>query len=140
MAIAEFIFDMPPTLNVQIREARTHWSKSAKTKELWTNRICKWAKGGAVFKGEVWIDFEWRVFSRANDADNVSAAAKFVMDGLVAAGVIKGDSLMTIQSPVVHAYGKSPRGEESVRVRISDRPLWRMEETNAADLQCGNPD
>lgn len=138
MAIAEFIFDMPPTLNVQIREARSHWSKSDKTKEIWTKRIQKWAEGAESFQGNVWIDFEWRIHTRNNDPDNVSAAAKFVMDGLVDAGVIKGDSLMTIQSPVIHAYGKAPKGEERVRVRISDRPLWRMEEISAADLQGGN--
>ena len=116
---------IPPTLNQQINSARTHWTKSASAKRKWTGEICKLAKlqGLQQFPDKVWLAFDWQIKNRASDPDNINAAAKYIMDGLVDAGVLIKDSLMVIQSPVVHEYSK---GDGMVLVTISDRPIFEI--------------
>lgn len=114
---------IPPMLNSQIRSARAHWRKSSKAKIYWTNTISYLVHGLTQFPSTVWLDFEWRVKHRGMDPDNVAASAKYIMDGLEKAGVIKKDSLMIIQSPVIHRYGK---GENEVILTISDRPIYQL--------------
>ncbi|MCY7321000.1 MAG: hypothetical protein LH660_04175, partial [Phormidesmis sp. CAN_BIN36] len=105
---------------------------SASTKKKWTAKIAKLARSMPRFPAEVWIDFLWLPKSRANDPDNLSASVKFIADGLVLAGVITKDSLMIIQSPIVHRYEK---GCDTVVVTISDSPIWRMEKADQLEQQ-----
>jgi hypothetical protein len=121
--LVEFVAEMPPRLNEQIRDARTHWSKSAKVKEEETDDIAKGLIGLHQFPGKVWIDFLWMVRNFGSDQDNIEASRKYIMDGMVLAGMIKDDSLMWIHPPTIHDY---IRGDNTVRVRVSDRPLWRL--------------
>jgi len=118
-----FTCPLPPTLNEIVREARGHWSKGAKQKKYWTHQAALACFGLPKFPGEVWLSFEWLVKSRANDPDNLSASAKFICDGMTYAGVITKDSLMVIQSPVIHHYGK---GNDEVIVTVSDRPIYTL--------------
>ena len=131
--IITFECPIPPTLNVQIRTARSHWSKSAEAKRLHTNDVAIRAAGIGKIKGNVWLDFFWLVPSRNADPDNISAAKKYIMDGLVAADVIQGDSLMTIQSPVVDRFSK---GRNQVVVTISDRPIYEIKLIEYPDANC----
>jgi hypothetical protein len=122
-----FTFPLPPCLNEQIDLARTHWSKSASIKKLWTNKIAQLCKSNGKIQGKFYIVFYWQVkFSR--DSDNVNAAAKFIFDGLVKAGIIESDSLMYVQSPVLHFYEKA--GKEQVIIKISETPIFIFEEVN----------
>lgn len=121
--IVEFEADIPPTLNEQIDLARTHWSKSAKVKEEETEEIAKGLIGLHQFHDKVWIDFLWMVRNFGSDQDNIEASRKYIMDGMVLAGMIKDDSLMWINPPTIHDY---IRGDNTVRVRVSDRPLWKL--------------
>lgn len=116
-------YPMPPKLNDQINLARSHWSESSKVKTQWTNDIAVYSYGAPHFPGVVWLDFEWRVKRFTSDPDNVSAAAKYIMDGLVDMGIIVGDSLKVVQSPVVHRFSK---GADEVVVTISDRPIYEL--------------
>jgi hypothetical protein len=117
--------EIPPTLNQQIDSARDHWSISANSKRKWTGKVCAEARlqGLQHFPSKVWLAFHWQVKSRGSDPDNISAAAKHIMDGLVDAGVLTKDSLMVIQSPVVHEFSK---GDGMVLVTISDRPIFEI--------------
>ena len=63
----------------------------------------------------------WKIKNFRRHPDNISGAAKFIMDGLVEKGIITGDSLKFIMSPVLHWY---ERGNNSVEVRIADHPVW----------------
>ena len=123
--IQQFTAPIPPTLNEQINLNRSHWSKGAQSKKQHTQTIALIARSYVLkpFPGKVWIDFHWQVKSFACDADNVAGAAKFIMDGLVNAGVLTKDSLMVIQSPVIHRYS---RGKNEVIVTMSDRPIWEL--------------
>lgn len=114
------IFPMPPKLNQQIREARTNRYKSAETKTQWTNDIAVIAISDSKevkFPEKVWLTFSWEVKTLNNDPDNIAAAAKYIMDGLVIAGIIKDDSLAYIGSPIIHYYAKAKT--EQVTIRIS---------------------
>lgn len=44
------------------------------------------------------VRLEWREPNRRRDPDNVRAGAKFVLDGLVAAGILSGDGWSQIRS------------------------------------------
>lgn len=120
-----FNFPLPPTLNEQIREARSHWSISAKTKTEWTGLIAQEAFGAANFSSKVWIDFVWGLPRFSRDPDNVWSAAKYIFDGLVVAKVIPNDNLTIIQSPVLHWYEKD--ANPSVMVTIADSPVFIFE-------------
>lgn len=114
------ILPLPPTLNQQIDLARTHWSKSAKVKKIWTKRIASLLYDAPQFEGAVWQKFTWFVTFR-NDSGNVSAATKYIDDALVDQKVIKKDNLTIIQSPVLHYYIKRKKGEDDrVEMIIQD--------------------
>ncbi|MGL5922140.1 hypothetical protein [Chroococcidiopsis sp.] len=116
---ASFTSPLPPTLNEQIDYARGNRYKSAEIKKRWTNAIateCGVAKL-PFFPGLVWLSFEWQVKTHARDPDNIAASSKYLLDGMVAAGVIAKDNLTIIQSPIIHHYVK---GSDRVIVTISD--------------------
>lgn len=52
--------------------------------------LAKAAKLTPVGEGQV-ISFEWREKYQIRDPDNIASAKKFVLDGLVVAGVLPGD-------------------------------------------------
>ncbi len=114
------VFPLPPTLNEQIKIARTHWAKSAKTKKDWTNSIAFMSRDLPRFEGKVWVEFTWYLRSFKRDPDNVSAAAKYILDGLVEAGTIKDDSLLIIQTPILHRYVLSEKDEVKISISAHD--------------------
>ncbi|MFB2938682.1 hypothetical protein ACE1B6_25810 [Aerosakkonemataceae cyanobacterium BLCC-F154] len=119
--LSKFVFPLPPTLNEIIGTARTNVYASAKEKRAWTNRIAVECFGRRQFPDRVWIEFIWKIKNFRRDPDNISAAAKFVMDGLVEGGIIQDDSLKFIMSPVLHWYEK---GEDLVEIHLADHPIW----------------
>lgn len=52
--------------------------------------------------GKVEVEMEWREVNRRRDVDNIVSAQKVVLDGLVEAGVIRGDSQRWIPQPPTH--------------------------------------
>jgi Holliday junction resolvase RusA-like endonuclease len=119
--LSKFVFPLPPTLNEIIGTARSNVYASAKEKRAWTNRIAVECFGRKQFPDRVWVEFIWKIKNFRRDPDNISAAAKFVMDGLVEGGIIQDDSLKFIMSPVLHWYEK---GEDLVQINIADHPIW----------------
>lgn len=118
---ASFTCPIPPMLNEQIRLARTHWAKSAQVKKQWTNDVAIECRNLPTFEGPVWIQFDWQLKKFPNvDGDNASASAKYLLDGLVQAGIIPDDSLKVIMSPVVHYYRG---GNNEVIVTLSSVPF-----------------
>ena len=107
-----------------VREGRGE-VKSAEAKKQWTFLCMALSKSVDDFPDKVWLSFNWKIKSRSADPDNIAAAAKYVMDGLVDAGKLKKDSLMIIQTPVIHHYGK---GDGSLELTISDRPIYELVE------------
>ncbi len=131
MTIETFIFPLPPTLNEIVNTARSNRYSSANEKKAWTKSIASDCFGKTKFPDKVWIEFVWKVKSFRRDPDNISAAATFLIDGLVEGGIIRDDSLKFIMSPVLHWYEK---GDNLVEVRIADHPIWNG---NHIDLVMG---
>jgi hypothetical protein len=81
------------------RQARGKGSAYSKMKENLTTLVAYWAKVNELQPVDrADIDFVWVERNRKRDPDNVRFAAKFVLDGLVKAGVLKGDGWAHIGS------------------------------------------
>lgn len=91
-----------------INEFRGGWQAAASTKKQWTNKIAGFIEEcGFTLSDKVWLEFNWYLKNFGRDADNVAAAAKYIMDGVVCGKGIRNDNLTVIQSPVVHYYHRS---------------------------------
>ncbi|OKH36527.1 hypothetical protein NIES2101_36975 [Calothrix sp. HK-06] len=125
--IYDLIMPLPPTMNEIIESARSGWQINAALKKKWTNLIGAFVtECDFELLGVVWIEFHWHLKNYGRDADNVAAAAKFIMDGLQQGRAIKNDNLTIIQSPVPHYYHRS-EGDDGVKVRLSDTPDFLLE-------------
>ncbi|MBD2560655.1 MULTISPECIES: hypothetical protein [Nostoc] len=125
--IFELTMPLPPSMNEIINQARSGWQASAGLKKYWTNLIGEFVREcGFCLDGAVWIEFHWYVKNFGRDSDNVAAAAKFIMDGLVTGQAIRNDNLIVIQSPVVHYYHRSS-GDDGVLLRLSQSPDFLLD-------------
>lgn len=116
---------LPPTLNEMLKAAKANWREYAKLKSEYTRDCELFVIGCPPFPGKIWISCDWRVKTlRRDPADNTPAALKFVLDGLVNAGIIKDDSGYVIQPPVIHQWQVSK--DEGVKVTISDKPIYQL--------------
>ena len=126
----EVKFPLPSTLNEQVRGCRR---KAYSTKKKLTHQSEFYCLGCYKFSDVVWMSFHWIVSFR-RDPDNVAAGAKFILDGMQKAGVIKNDNLTIIQSPVLHWYSRpSAKGKEGVIVKVSDSPQLILDEVKKWD-------
>ena len=117
---------LPPTLNEQIDLARSDWRASASVKKTWTNKVADLTQTvDFSFDDKVWLEYHWHLKTFARDSDNVSAASKYILDGLVDAGIIINDNLTVIQSPVSHYYYRAKT--DGVVLRLSSAPDFLLE-------------
>ena len=117
---------LPPTLNEQIDLARSDWRASAGVKKTWTNKVADLTQTvDFSFDDKVWLEYHWHLKTFARDSDNVSAASKYILDGLVDAGIIINDNLTVIQSPVSHYYYRAK--SNGVVLRLSSAPDFLLE-------------
>lgn len=80
-------------LNTYINKERANKFMAAKIKREETDRViaeCMIQKLKPIDK-PVTVDIEWVTKNLRKDLDNVAFAKKFILDGLVKAGVIEGD-------------------------------------------------
>lgn len=125
--IYKLTLPLPPTMNDIIESARSGWQVNAAMKKKWTSKIGAFVtECDFQLLDSVWIEFHWYLKNYARDADNVAAAAKFIMDGLQQGNAIKNDNLTIIQSPVPHYYHRSS-GDDGVKVRLSDTPDFLLD-------------
>jgi hypothetical protein len=125
--IFELTMPLPPCMNEIINQARSSWQASAELKKYWTNLIGEFVRECEFYlDSTVWIEFHWYLKNFARDSDNVAAAAKFIMDGLVTGRAIRNDNLTVIQSPVVHYYHRSS-GDDGVLLRLSQSPDFLLD-------------
>ena len=89
-----------PSLNEIIESSKTHWSKYSKPKKGYTEIVASFTRQQLkpVRKYPVEITCHWICKDRRQDPDNVSAGVKFLLDGLVKAGIIKNDGFNEIKS------------------------------------------
>lgn len=120
LTTTSIIFDLPPTMNDIIKEARTNHYTSNKLKKEWTDISAIACLGKKKFPGKVWTSWEWHFKNLGRDEDNLAASRKFICDGMVQAGIIKSDNCRTIMTPVLHWHYKDD--SDWVELTISDRP------------------
>ncbi len=118
---------LPPGPNVRVNY---HWRKRAKVDKQWkydTTYAAMEAMNAHQWAG----NFLWPVVNpvvsivhylpdkRRRDADNLRAATKNVMDGLVEAGLIRDDSLDEI-GEVIHTY-EYRKGKPGLKITVASR-------------------
>jgi Holliday junction resolvase RusA-like endonuclease len=80
-------------LNTYVNKERANRFAAAAIKEKETNRVyweCKSQKLGKVIPPVV-LEFKWFTKDLRKDADNIAFGKKFILDGLVKAGVLLDD-------------------------------------------------
>ena len=99
---------LPPTLNEIIDTARRSRNQSAASKKVWTDYIATKALALKPLTDHphVYLECVWYIKNFARDPDNVKAASKFIMDGLVNASVLRDDTLAIVKSPIIHWFQK----------------------------------
>lgn len=82
-----------PSLNDYIAAERRNRHIAAKMKREETKRVSDIAAYlDMTFEKPVHVYFTWAEPNKRRDIDNIAFAHKFILDGLVDAGVLKGDS------------------------------------------------
>ena len=81
-----------PSLNDYVNDERSNRFAGGKVKKQQTQRVQHAARNMPRFRKPVFVTFRWVEGSTRRDWDNVAFAKKFVLDGLVKAGVIGNDS------------------------------------------------
>lgn len=113
-----------PDLNAEINAAKKHWAAYRDKKAEWTWSVCMQVKQQKPPKAPTpaRISFQWFVPNKRKDPDNIAFAKKYILDGLVSAGVLENDSHKQI-----HGFSDSfCVDKENPRVEINIAPLDTM--------------
>jgi Holliday junction resolvase RusA-like endonuclease len=94
-----FSFDLP-TLNDYINTERTNRFKAAQIKKKATqNAFYACIESGLKLEDALYdLSVYWIVANNRRDADNIYFGIKFILDGVVKAGVLKGDGRINIRN------------------------------------------
>lgn len=124
---------IPPTLNeiLAMGKGKAGKWRLSLVKREWTNKLSGFISQSGVRayqpKEAIWIEFVWFV-SFDRDFDNLAASAKFILDALRDAKIIRSDNLTIFQSPVEHWHERSPNDEgEHVIMTLSNTPRHNLE-------------
>ena len=108
-----------PTLNHVINSSKRHWAHYKKIKESATG-LCSASAidqlGRVQIENPITIECEWYWPDRRTDPDNIAHGIKYVLDGLVVAGVIQNDNWKQIHS-IGHTFAI---GDPQVVVTIEE--------------------
>ena len=103
-----------PGLNEIIAISKEHWAKYAEEKHNRTEEIAYLTRSQIKKKyKKVDLTFTWYCKNRKRDKDNIIAGQKFILDGIVAAGVIENDGWRQVGN-ILHYFevdNKNPRVE-----------------------------
>lgn len=82
-----------PDLNQIIEASKQHWARYHDFKRRYTTYVTLVAKTQlqpiTEYPVSIWI--VWHCKNKRKDKDNISAGKKFILDGLVEAGILSGD-------------------------------------------------
>lgn len=105
-----------PAMNEILKAAKSNRYKYSSMKRLHTNRVAYCARGsGTVDQADVTVI--WHCKNRKKDKDNIEAGIKFVLDGLVVAGVLPNDGWRHVRD-ITHKFRvdkQDPRVEIIIR-------------------------
>jgi Holliday junction resolvase RusA-like endonuclease len=96
---------------------RTNRFAGAQLKARMTAIVASQLYGAPVIAGPCYIKFYWKYSSR-HDFDNIRFACKYVLDGMIKAGVLDNDNQKWVLGFDGDYFEKVPKGEEGVTVEI----------------------
>ncbi len=128
------IFDRPPTTNEILNTARTHRMVAAIDKQRLTLRIAQAAKlqypCKIEFKPYLLEEIGYR--TNSSDIDNLTGCLKYVMDGVVKAGILDNDNLAhTRNSLYVHARKTSKNDTLLVQLKLFESAKDYIEQVSS---------
>src|SRR6056297_1866849 len=87
-----------PTMNTIINKSKTHWSEYKKMKDSQDAIIQYYAEQQRIkFFEAVILNITYYRKDKRTDPDNIAAAKKFIIDGLVSAGVLEDDGWAVVK-------------------------------------------
>lgn len=105
-------------LNEHDNANRSNRFAGAALKETMTSLVAYQVKGKPAIAGPCYITFYWR-YSTKHDFDNIRFACKYVLDGMIKAGVLPNDNQKWILGFGGDHFEKVKAGDEGVRVVVS---------------------
>ena len=123
-----FFLDFPlPTLNEMIRTARGNKYAAAAQKKKYTGLVATeiMVQTERPHFDAISLDITWIETKKKRDPDNVFAAVKFILDGIVAAGIIKDDDRDHVASITNRIAVSDSRGA-AVMVSSVPKPLYTI--------------
>jgi Holliday junction resolvase RusA-like endonuclease len=108
-----------PTLNDYIQKERGNWAAAASIKKKGTMAVQLevMSQNRKPIEGIVDVDLYWIVPDNRQDPDNVFFATKYILDGMVKAGVLKEDGRKNIRH-ISHKI-KTIKGSRFVIVKFN---------------------
>ncbi len=99
-------FKMPPGLNKIINNNRANYRAGAGMKKTWTNKAVNTCKEQARQCPivPVYLAAHYRLSTRANDVDNIQSCKKFILDGIVKAGIMRDDNFTHVQPVIFETF------------------------------------
>lgn len=91
-----------PTMNQIIAKSKQHYAVYAKMKKKYTELVISHAAGMDTI-GKADFVFTWYCKDKRKDPDNIATGIKFLLDGLVEAGVMEGDGWGQVNS-LTHTF------------------------------------
>lgn len=115
-----------PSLNDYTDENRTSWRAGKEMKERYTTLVAWEAKGQRlrIWRKPVKILFSWYEEDSARDLDNIFSAKKFILDGLVEAGVIPDDSQKYVRALRDEVYIDKDHPRVEVEITSAYAKSW----------------
>ena len=98
-----------PGLNEIVGAGRRNRYGAAKQKKEFTSLVATLARGvkipshGEQYSDRIYWLFVWREPNKRRDPDNVAAGAKFIFDGLQAAGAMENDGWKQVHA-ITHVF------------------------------------
>lgn len=104
-------------LNEHDKANRTNRYGGARLKDRMTTIVGTCVMGKPEIEKPCRIKFIWHI-STAHDPDNLRFAAKYVLDGLVHAGILPNDNQTWVRGFDGDDFVKVPKGQEQVIVEV----------------------
>lgn len=110
-----------PALNEIIALSKSHFGAYSKAKKQHTEDVISNCWGEPSFEKVDALYFTWFCKNKRKDPDNIAAGIKFVLDGLVEAGVLPGDGWRYLgDCQIIHDWAVDkdrPRVEVTIKGR-----------------------
>jgi len=108
-----------PDLNQIISASKDHWGSYSSLKKTNTQIVAYCTKQATKRKyKKIDLDITWYCKDKRKDKDNIMAGTKFILDGLVQAGVIQNDGWANV-GDIRHKFDVDKQ-DPRVEVRITE--------------------